>query len=101
MHLKMMSGKWRPFCLSLNVLTSLTLNLIHVYSRQTVSKQMPVDALVLWCDQECVLLKIKFDGLVQNISNPIANTLELLQPSTKPSINSPSATFLRGWLDPV
>ena len=29
MHLKMSSGKWRPFCLSLNVLTTAMLNLFQ------------------------------------------------------------------------
>ena len=29
MHLKMLSGKWRPFCLGLNVLTKSTLKLQH------------------------------------------------------------------------
>ena len=32
--------------------------------------------------------KLHFDGVVQNCSNSIANALELLQSSAKPSINS-------------
>ena len=60
-HLKMSSGKWRPFCLSLNVLKA---------SQRAIC-------------YKCELHKI--DGLVQERCNSIANELELSFSCTNPS----------------
>ena len=48
MHLKISSGKWRPFCLSLNVLTSLRL-----VDSFTVSLHSPVPIVAEGCTGDC------------------------------------------------
>ena len=64
-HLKMSSGKWRPFCLDLSVL---------IYHKQ---KDICL-ILANWCS-------IYIDGLVQDCINSSALTMELLQFYAKPS----------------
>ena len=64
MHLKMSSGKWWPFCLSLNVL---------IYHKQ---KDICL-ILANWC---CIYI----DGLMQDCSNTSALAKELLQFCTEP-----------------
>ena len=46
MHLKMSSGKWRPFCLGLNVLMW-TQEFIHMLQCKTMHGQKP--SILLWC----------------------------------------------------
>ena len=61
-HLKMSYGKWRPFCLGLNVLTMYT------------------------CVCFITSMSYYIDSLVQDCSNSSALALELLTSCTKPSI---------------
>ena len=45
MHLKMLSGKWRPFCLSLNVLTASTVLFLASYCQVIEPSQQSYDGL--------------------------------------------------------
>ena len=64
MHLKISSGRWRPFCLGLNVLIKVKL---YLWSFIQLSYH------------KNTLYAPYVNGLVQDCSNSIANALELLQ----------------------
>ena len=81
MHLKMSFAKWQPFCLCLNVLTSNIAGKLCQYNvcrcpgslQPQVIRRQDTDYMYI-------------DGLVQDCSISIANTLEILQSYSKPLI---------------
>ena len=55
MHLKMSSGKWRPFCQCLNVLKSIGIWLASLHRKSFVSKIFLVISIAYW-DVGCFML---------------------------------------------
>ena len=74
MSLKMLSAKWRPFCPSLNVLTQ-----GYACSHYTYSPVPAICDILAPCVAQLWIFRIAhhIDGLMQNCSDSIANTLEL------------------------
>ena len=62
----MSSGKWRPFCLGLNVLTNITLDKLATISQKVYSD------VFLWMKKICILIKIwlKFVPMGGTGNNP-------------------------------
>ena len=81
MHVKMSSGKWRPFCLGLNVRRL-------KWWQQKVWRKWHVTLYRVSSENLTDWEKNKYDidGLVQACSNSSASAMELLQSCIKPSI---------------
>ena len=58
MHLKMSSGKWQPFCLGLNVLT--TPNVMHIFCCRGRKPKM------LWCTSTLIICVCAHVHVLQN-----------------------------------
>ena len=81
----MPSEKWHPFCLGLNVLMVLPLQLCHG---------------IIDCSNKTQLYLVQkwFDGSAQGYGNSNAIAMELLQSCAKPSIHSAKVNTLSYWI---
>ena len=90
MHLKMLSGNCRPFCLGLNVLT--LRGKVITDQHQSASKHNKTGTISIIFGMYCLLIFMSQDGLAQDCSNSSALALELLQSCANPSIWSSKLT---------
>ena len=98
-HLKMSSGKCRPFCLGLNVLNKVWLctwacsdcchsnGARHPCHSICSEHRGHLHATEMWANEEFIK-ENHIDGLVQERRNSIANALEIRLSCTNPSISS-------------